>query len=302
MIYDHMDDCFANLKRNILEGIENTDTESLFNELSKINEPTLVTGVGGSSVVATFLAKVLTEKNHIICNYASPRDLVYMDLSSYKNVISVSYSGNNVGVTVSFNNQLKHYLFTGNKKEGINCLLYNMNKEASYVSISATLVPISIIALYYCNNLELIESLIDEEIEISSNSSSYQVIFGYENKSAAMLLESSINESGMASCILHDKYNYCHGRLNTSRVLDSDLIFFNSDKEIDEMMLRQLPLHFKNIIKIDEEYDDPVINDYYDCIISMKTIHQIATEKHYDISDMKELEDNDFFYLFNGEM
>ncbi|MDO4197730.1 MAG: hypothetical protein Q4D13_01910 [Erysipelotrichaceae bacterium] len=302
MIYDSMNDCYTNLNSNILDSIKDTDTDTLFRQLENIQEPTLVTGVGGSSVVATFMAKVLSEKNHIIATYVSPRDIKYMDLSGYKNIISVSYSGRNIGVDVSFDNDLHHYLFTGNKKEGIDCLLYKMNEEVSYVSISATMVPLSLLFLYYCNDIKLLKDIISSDIETDSRNKNYQVIYGYENRCAAVLLESSFNESGMASCILSDKYNYCHGRLNLSRTDNYDLIYFNSFKDIDEMMISQLPSHFNSMIIIDKKYDDPVINDYYCSYLSMILIIKIALNHHYDISDMKELEDNDLFYLFNKEM
>ena len=70
----------------------------VYYELSKINGPTLVSGVGGSSVVSEYASKVLAEKNHIITRNTEPRDFKYIDINLYKNVLTCSYSGNNYGV------------------------------------------------------------------------------------------------------------------------------------------------------------------------------------------------------------
>ena len=177
-----------------------------------------------------------------------------------------------------------------------------MPKELSYVSISATLVPLNLLFLYYCDDYDLLKEILNKEISSASNNDSYEVISGYETQTASIILESSFIESGMASCILHDKYNFCHGRINNSRRADSDLIFFKGNNELDEMLEENLPNHFRKIITIEKEYEDDVINDFYATLLSMKLIRDIAQNKHRDISDMDELEDNDVFYLFNGKM
>ncbi|MBQ2656971.1 MAG: hypothetical protein IJF87_00180 [Erysipelotrichaceae bacterium] len=302
MIYDKMDDCFRTLNEKVEKAIEDSDLETLFKKLDEIEGPTLVCGVGGSSVVATYLAKVLREKKHIITDFISPRDLFYMDLAPYRNVIAVSYSGNNIGAEAIFHTDLNKYLFTGHPREDVNNLVYQMPKEMSYVSISATLVPLSLLFLYYCNDHDLLKEILDKEISSASNNNVYEVMSGYETQTAAVILESSFTESGMASCIVHDKYNFCHGRINHSRRTDSDLIFFKGNNELDEMLEENLPNHFKKIITIEKEYVDDVINDFYSALISMKLIRDIAQNKHKDISDMNELADNDVFYLFNGKM
>ena len=125
---------------------------------------------------------------------------------------------------------------------------------------------------------------------------------GYETSTASVMLESSITESGMAACVVHDKYNYCHGRINLSRHSNADLIFFRMDNELDDLLYENLKNHFRKIITISRKYEDDVINDYYATLISLKLIREIANNKGTDISDMKELADNDVFYRFDGEM
>lgn len=302
MKFDDMHQCFNTMKDKVFKAIENTNMDEFINTLSSIDSPTLITGVGGSSIVATFLAKVLREKNKIIATFAFPRDIEYMDLSGYKNVIAVSYSGNNIGVDVSLNNNLNKYLLTGNPKDNINNIVYTMDLEASYVSINATIIPLSLILLYYKYDTDIIKEAIDTSISTNSNNTLYEVMYGYENITAATLLESSIVESGIGMCSLHEKYNYAHGRINLTKNTNSDLIYFKSNNEYDELLINTLPSLYDNIITIEPKYEDTLINDYYTSVLSMKLIKNIADNKNISISDPIELPLNDVFYLYKGKL
>ena len=57
---------FEYLKERVVDSLNNTDLEFIRYELSKLNEPTLFSGVGGSSVVSEFGAKVINAKNGIV--------------------------------------------------------------------------------------------------------------------------------------------------------------------------------------------------------------------------------------------
>lgn len=302
MKFDDMHSNFETLKEKLNIAIKDTDLNKMFDTLSSINEPTLVTGVGGSSIVATYLAKVLREKNNIIATFAYPRDIQYMNLSGYKNVISVSYSGNNIGVDASFDNNLNKYLFTGHPRNNINNIVYSMPEELSYVSICATIIPLALITLYYKNDIALINEIVDKTITTDSNNTSYEVMYGYENQTAALLLESSIIESGMAKLVLHEKYNYAHGRMNTTKISNSDLIFLKSNNEYDDLLASKIPELYKNTIMIEEEYEDQIINDFYECVIGLRLCEAIADNKKCSISDPGELPLNDVFYLYKGKL
>ena len=101
---------FALLKDRVSDALYNTDLDYINSELSKLCEPTLLSGVGGSNVVSQFGAKVINVKNNIVSINCEPRDFLYQNNKAFKNVISCSYSGNNYGVELSFKNQLKKYL------------------------------------------------------------------------------------------------------------------------------------------------------------------------------------------------
>lgn len=302
MIYDKMSDCFKTLNTKINNSLNNSDLDSIFNTLDSITGPTIVCGVGGSSIVGKYLSKVLREKNHIVSTFILPRDIQYMDLSGYENIIAVSYSGSNIGVDVLLDTKLNKYLFTGKPRDGFTNMVYKMDPEVSYVSISATLTPMAILLMYYCRDKKILDEILSLDINTTSNNNDYEVMSGYETNTAEILLESSLIEGGLGSCIVHDKYNYCHGRINLTKIKDSDLIFFKSDNELDNLLYVGLSKHYKNIININNRYDDLVINDFYASYLSMKLIEKIAINKDIDISDMKELEDNDMYYLFKGKM
>lgn len=57
-----MQDNFKLLEERVLDSLEKTDLERIKYELSQIKTPTITTGVGGSSVVSTYAAKVLATK------------------------------------------------------------------------------------------------------------------------------------------------------------------------------------------------------------------------------------------------
>ncbi len=302
MIYDKMEDCFNSLEEKVEYAIDNTDLKQFFSSLDEIEGPLLISGSGGSAIVGTYLAKVLSLKRKMITRFVYPRDLLYMNLDGYNSVLSVSYSGQNIGVDAIFNNELNKYLLTGNRRENVQNIVYKMKDEVSYVSISATIVPLSLIFLYYHNDINLLKEIISSETSFSSDNKAFEVMSGYETLTADTLLESSIIESGMATCIVHDKYNYCHGRINITKNNPSDLIFFKMDNELDDMLYENLKNHYQNIITIERRYEDDLINDFYASLISLKLIRNIARKHHTDISDMDELIDNDILYRFNGKM
>ena len=147
---------FEYLKGRVVDTFDNTDTEFINYELSKLDKPTLVSGIGGSSVVSDFGAKVLSVKNSIVVRNTEPRDMIYMDKSGYSNVIACSYSGNNFGVDLSFDNNLKKYLLSRNTNEEAVNLQYKttIDNERSFISLGATLIPISVLINYYLNGDE----------------------------------------------------------------------------------------------------------------------------------------------------
>ena len=79
----NMNENFKKLNNRVVDSLNDTDLEKLNYLLSKIKDPTLVSGVGGSSIVASFASKILLMKNMIITKCVEPRDLKYFTEDYY---------------------------------------------------------------------------------------------------------------------------------------------------------------------------------------------------------------------------
>ena len=82
--------------------------------------------------------------------------MLYKSLTGYSNVIACSYGGKNYGVETSFDNDLNKYLLSRNESqiESVTSLNYDssLTDEDSFISLAATLMPMSIMLAYYNDN------------------------------------------------------------------------------------------------------------------------------------------------------
>ena len=264
---DNMYDNFNMISERVIDTLSKSDLKDICEKLSSIDKATICSGVGGSSVVSEFASKVLNEKNRIItCNVES-RDMVYKKLDGYSNILVCSYSGNNLGVDVAFNNILNKYLLSTKSIEGICNLNYKSDiyNENSFISLGATLMPMSILLNYYLGgDCSLIYEIINDNTNFFViDSLIYEILGGYEDSTACKYLESTMIESGIGIPIIHDKYDYCHGRSTTSFYNKNSLIFFDNGSELDFLYNKILGDYYNEIIKINKKDDDNIINDFY---------------------------------------
>lgn len=281
---------FEYLKGRVVDALNNTDTKYINYELSKLYKPTLVNGVGGSSVVSDFGAKVLSVKNSIVVRNTEPRDMIYMDKSGYSNVIACSYSGNNFGVDLSFDNNLKKYLLSRNTNEEAVNLQYKttIDNERSFISLGATLIPISVLINYYLNGDESFLDDIEERVfSFDTECDVYEIFSGYDTSTTSKYLESTMVESGIGIPIVHDKYSYCHGRSTMSINNNSIAIFLNRNTELDRLLLREISKYYKNVIVIDGKYKDMILDDYQMLVQAMYLTKFIAESKSKDLSKVE---------------
>lgn len=283
----NMKENFENLERRIFNSLYNTDLEKINYELSNLEGATLVSGVGGSSVVSEYASKILMKKNHIITKNIEPRDFKYIDTSLYKNVLACSYSGNNYGVDLAFLNNLKHYLLTSkeNKKEDIINLIYNcLDKEHSFISLAATLIPCSILLNYYLDNEKerIIDHLDCYSFEFDVRCDAFEIFTGIDTSTASKYLESTMVESGIGIPIIHDKYSYCHGRSTISMVSRNIAIYFNTGTELDKLLLEELPKYYKDVVVLNS--DVSVLGEYVTLVKCMYLTKYIAESKELDLS------------------
>jgi hypothetical protein len=281
---------FELLNDRIIDALEKSDLEEIRNKLSNIKTPTIVSGVGGSKVVSNYVSKVLTAKNNIISTSIEPRDILYMNLENYYNIISCSYGGNNYGVRLSFNNHLKHYLLSKNKQDGIIDLQYQttIKDENSFISLAATMIPMSIMLSYYLDNdLSLIYDILNTKLDFAFDIKDiYEILCGYESITASHYLDSTLTEAGIGIPIIHSKYDYCHGRTTITKNYNSNMILLNDDRKLDKRLIKTLIDNGKDIIVFKRKYQDDIINDYYLTYLSMLFTKEIALKKGVDLSNV----------------
>lgn len=300
-----MYDNFNMLSNRVQDSLTETNLEETRKVLSTIKEPTIITGVGGSKVVAVFTSKILAQKNGIISVPLEPRDLIYQPTTGYSNILACSYSGNNFGVETSFNNSLNKYLLSSTKVEGVTGIEYktSLPKEHSFISLAATLIPMTIMLDYYLDgNAQVVEEIFRTEVPSINESKVYEIMSGYDTSTAHTYLESTMLEAGISIPIVHDKYSYCHGRSTTSYHNNHSLIYFDKDTELDKLMLDELQEYYKKIIILKSKYSDPIIDDYYLTLQSMLLTKKLAELQQKDLSRVEYSPVVKKLYKYNGSM
>lgn len=296
---------FDYLDKRVLDSLSNSDLDYINYELSKISTPTIISGVGGSSVVSIFTSRVLNKKNKIVSTNMEPRDIRYTDITGYSNIISCSYSGNNYGVVLAFDNLLKHYLLSKQKLDGVTNLTYTptIEKERSFISLGATIVPISIILNYYLeDNKQLITELI-HPFEFDFNQSDvFEIFTGLDTSTTSKYLESTMVESGIGIPIIHDKYSFCHGRSTTCYNSNHSAIYLNRNTELDKLLLSEIRKYFKDVIVIESGFKDDILDDYYMLIQAMYLTKVIAEQKQIDLSKIDYNPITNKVYKFSGKL
>lgn len=304
----NMYDNFKLLEERVIDSLEKTDLEKIRYYLKKIDTPTITTGVGGSSVVSTYASKVLSSKNGIIVEHQEPRDMLYKSLRGYNNVLACSYGGKNYGVKTSFANNLNKYLLSRNEinQAQLTNLTYNTSIEAedSFISLGATLIPMSIMLAYYNDNdISVIKEILQTAREYSIDINKvYEILTGYDTSTASTYLESTLVEAGLASPVVHDKYSLCHGRTTHSYYHDHALIHLDRDTELDRLYKEELPQYYQDVVILEGKYQDPIIDDFYLTYQAMLLSKVIAEKQGRDLSRVDFSPAVKKTYYFKGEM
>ena len=299
---------FDFLKERVVDSLDNTDLEFIRNELSKLSEPTLFSGVGGSSVVSEFGVRVVNAKNGIISVNSEPRDFLYRNNGAFRNVVACSYSGNNYGVELSFLKDLKKYLLSNNSFDNsdVTYLKYSttIDKERSFISLGATLIPVSILMDYYLNgqNSLMLDCIEESPFDFDLESDVYEIFSGYDTSTTSKYLESTMVEAGIGIPIVHDKYSYCHGRSTFGINYNAVAIYYNRNTEFDKMMLEELKKYYSRIITIDSKFEDQILDDYQMLIQSMYLTKYIAEKKSKDLSKVEYSPIVKKLYKYNGQI
>lgn len=177
-----------------------------------------------------------------------------------------------------------------------------MDREKSFISLAATLIPCSILLNYYLDNEieQIIDNLKEYNYNFDINSDNYEIFSGYDTTVPSKYLESTLIESGIGIPIVHDKYSYCHGRSTLSTVTNNNAIYFNTSTELDKVLLEDLPKYYKNVIVI--ECNNSILNEYQTLIKCMYLTKYIAELKEKDLSNVKYSPVVKKLYKFKGEL
>lgn len=299
---------FEFLKERVVDSLDNTDLDYIRNQLSQLDEPTIFSGVGGSSVVSEFGAKIINAKNSIVSVNSEPRDFLYRNNGAFKNVVACSYSGNNYGVELSFLKGLKKYLLSNNSFDDsdVTYLKYSttIDKERSFISLGATLIPVSILIDYYLEGKinKMLDCIEEKSFDFDLESDVYEIFSGYDTSTASKYLESTMVESGIGIPVVHDKYSYCHGRSTFGINYNGVAIYYNRNTEFDRMMLEELKQYYSRIITIDSKFKDQILDDYQMLIQSMYLTKYIADKKIKDLSKVEYSPIVKKLYRYSGEI
>jgi hypothetical protein len=306
----NMNQNFELLERRVYYSLEKTDLQLIRKKLLQIKEPTIVTGVGGSSVVSEFVSRVLAKKNNIIAINKEPRDMLYEPIEVFKNVIACSYSGKNYGVDLSFMNNLNHYLLSKNISDinDVKSLKYqvDINEEKSFISLATTLIPISVLLYYYLDgDMEKIyDSLGHNNFKLRwlEEPDCYEIMSGKDTSTTAKYLESTFVESGIGIPVVHDKYSFCHGRTTLATKFNNILIYLNRRTEYDKLLLDNLSKYYREIIVLNGVYYDPIIDDYQFLNQAMYLTKAIAEKQNKDLSGVDYSDMAKVLYKYNGSI
>lgn len=299
---------FDYLKERVNDALVHTDLEYIRSQLLSLKEPTIFSGVGGSNVVSEYGTKVINKANNIITINSEPRDFIYRNNHQFKNVVACSYGGNNYGVDLSFKNELKKYLLSNNSfdNEDITYLKYNttLDKEKSFISLGATLVPASILLNYYLGgtNDVILDSVIETKFDFDTKENIFEIFSGYDTSTASKYLESTMVEAGIGIPIVHDKYSYCHGRSTLNINYKSIAIYYNRNTKFDLMMLEELKKYYDTIVVIDSKFKDDILDDYQMLIQSMYLSKYIAEKNSKDLSAVEYSPFVRKLYKYNGDI
>ena len=289
---DSMNYNFNLLKERILDTLKSTNINK---QLKKIKGETICVGSGGSKVVAAFASLILNMKNNCSTKVLDPRDVLYENLNSYKNLFVCSYSGNNHGVDILSNLKIKKYLLTykEDKKENFETIKCksSIDKEMSFISLAATLMPMSILLSYYLEkditNLinEMFEKVQNMHFEIKNNYLPFEILSGNDTLTPQIYLDSTFVESGLSSIVTHSKYDFCHGRSTLSYNQESNLIYLlTSKKELDELIINTVTKQYKDTIILHGYSKDHIVNNFYLTLQSIYLTKYIAEQKNIDLS------------------
>ena len=275
---------FGRLEQRLLDANSRIDSKKNYQVLDTITEPNVSIGSGGSYPAAIFGSKVLTDKGIIALNM-TPRDAIY-NLKGVNNLICYSWSGSSYGIIKAMDKYPKSILIHGNEKslheQEVRLHYDGMDKENSFISEASTLIPMGELLKYYLpskgiNEEEYLKGIIKDTytntlLDYDVDTKVFEIMTGDDTNTASHILNSTMAESGIGIPILHEKYDYCHGRSVTSSTNRDEhtlIYLINQETEIDKFLLDIITHNYKNVIVLRSDTKDKIVGEY---ILSLKAV------------------------------
>ena len=301
-----MDETLSMIRSRVMDCLDSSDLDKIMEQFASIQEPTIITGSGGSSVSAKFIATVLEEKNGIICQAKLPDEIWHMNLKPYKNILAVSGSGNNAGVNKAFdyaqNFGIDCKVVTHSDKFDKDAnIVYgtSLKKEDSFISFANTIMPMALALCYYVGDKEQAKAMIAEMFDVMEQNpvavkdgSIFEVIGKESCPTAAAFVESCLSESSIAVPVTSAKYDECHGRTTSAmQQKDRQIIYFMTEKEseLDQFFHERFAdngVGPDRITDVFADFGDLICDDFYLTLAMANWCGELARVKGVDLTKM----------------
>ena len=123
-----------------------------------------------------------------------------------------------------------------------------------------------------------------------------------KSETACAMLESTMVEGSLVAPVIHEKYNYCHGRTMFNYYYQNPLIYFDDDSDLDKLFKDNLFATYRKVIMIERKYNDSVIDDYYQTYLCLLLCMKISILQGKDMSIKNVPDISEIVYTYKGNM
>ena len=137
-----------------------------------------------------------------------------------------------------------------------------------------------------------------------SNNNIFEVMSGFDTSVPAKYLESTLVEAGLGMVVVHNKYDYCHGRTTLSHQNKGHtLIYLKSNNSgLDDLIIQETKTLYDNVILLESKFNDDLISNFDLLVQSMYLTKSIAEEQQKDLSRVEYAPAVKQLYYFKGKM
>jgi fructoselysine-6-P-deglycase FrlB-like protein len=299
--------------------------------LNKISGNILVVGTGGSYVVANYAKKVIESKTDCLAICHRPRDAFFERLDRIDHVFAFTYSGstpeivklvkeckkypniNSINIVTRAEEKTIRKKYELQSNDCVISYLSDTPKERSYISIAATMIPITLFARYECGIdkkefLGFIEKLIKkEETRVYSdndfNKTGINVVYGYESVASAILLESNLIEAGITHVVVHEKKDFGHGRVSILDKSKNVVYLISGQKDrYDNTLIKYLNLYNDINVAFMKSRQFGLLGELELLVKTMYFSRNLARAAGVDLSRIAYLKEIKKIYSYNGRL